>query len=51
MEGETIQGYCLMKNRRTVVPVVHSKINIEGIDPSKNISMREVYRLDKALSE
>lgn len=27
------------------------KINIENIDPSKDISMREVYGLDKSLSE
>lgn len=27
------------------------KINIESIDPSKDISMREVYGLDKLLSE
>lgn len=27
------------------------KINIEGIDPSKDISMREVYGLDKTFSE
>ena len=27
------------------------KINIQGIDPSKDISMREVYGLDKSLSE
>lgn len=33
--------------------IVHDayKINIESIDPSKDISMREVYGLDKALSE
>lgn len=27
------------------------KINIESIDPSKDISMREVYGLNKLLSE
>ncbi|MGI6711458.1 MAG: IS21-like element helper ATPase IstB [Bacillota bacterium] len=33
--------------------IVHDayKINIESIDPSKDISMREVYGLDKLLSE
>jgi hypothetical protein len=33
--------------------IVHDayKINIESIDPSKDISMREVYGLDKSLSE
>jgi DNA replication protein DnaC len=33
--------------------IVHDayKINIESIDPSKDISMREVYGLDKILSE
>lgn len=33
--------------------IVHDayKINIESIDPSKDISMREVYGLDKTLSE
>jgi DNA replication protein DnaC len=33
--------------------IVHDayKINIESIDPSEDISMREVYGLDKALSE
>ena len=33
--------------------VVHDgyKINIESIDPSKDISMREVFGLDKHLSE
>jgi len=33
--------------------IVHDayKINIESIDPSKDISMREVYGLDKMLSE
>ena len=33
--------------------IVHDayKINIESIDPSKDISMREVYGLDKVLSE
>jgi len=33
--------------------IVHDayKINIESTDPSKDISMREVYGLDKALSE
>lgn len=33
--------------------IVHDayKINIESIDPSKDISMREVYGLDKKLSE
>ena len=33
--------------------IVHDayKINIESIDPSKDISMREVYGLDKSISE
>jgi len=33
--------------------IVHDayKINIESIDPAKDISMREVYGLDKMLSE
>ena len=33
--------------------IVHDayKINIESIDPSKDISMRELYGLDKSLSE
>lgn len=33
--------------------IIHDayKINIESIDPSKDISMREVYGLDKSLSE
>lgn len=33
--------------------IVHDayKINVESIDPSKDISMREVYGLDKNLSE
>jgi len=33
--------------------IVHDayKINIESIDPSKDISMREVYGFDKLLSE
>ena len=33
--------------------VVHDgyKINIESIDPSRDISMREVFGLDKHLSE
>lgn len=33
--------------------IVHDayKINIESVDPSKDISMREVYGLDKSLSE
>lgn len=33
--------------------IVHDsyKINIESLDPNKDISMREVYGLDKALSE
>lgn len=33
--------------------IVHDayKINIESIDPSKDVSMREVYGLDKSLSE
>lgn len=33
--------------------IVHDayKINIESIDPSKDISMREIYGLDKSLSE
>lgn len=33
--------------------IVHDsyKINIESIDPTKDISMREVYGLDKSLSE
>lgn len=33
--------------------IVHDayKINIESLDPSKDISMREVYGLDKSLSE
>ena len=33
--------------------IVHDayKINIESIDPSKDISMREVYGMDKSLSE
>ena len=33
--------------------IVHDayRINIESIDPSKDISMREVYGLDKSLSE
>jgi DNA replication protein DnaC len=33
--------------------IVHDayKINIESIDPTKDISMREVYGLDKKLSE
>ena len=33
--------------------IVHDayKINIESTDPSKDISMREVYGLDKLLSE
>ncbi|WP_417204682.1 ATP-binding protein [Acetoanaerobium sticklandii] len=33
--------------------IVHDsyKINIVGLDPSKDLSMREVYGLDKHLSE
>ena len=33
--------------------IVHDayKINIESIDPSKDISMREVFGLDKSLNE
>ena len=33
--------------------IVHDsyKINIESVDPTKDISMREVYGLDKRLSE
>lgn len=33
--------------------IIHDtyKINIENIDPSKDISMREIYGLDKSLSE
>lgn len=33
--------------------IVHDayKINIESIDPTKDFSMREVYRLDKSISE
>ncbi len=33
--------------------IIHDgyKINIENVDPSKDISMREVYGLDKSLSE
>ena len=33
--------------------IVHDsyKINIESIDPTKDLSMREVYGLDKRLSE
>ena len=33
--------------------IVHDayRINIESIDPTKDISMREVYGLDKSLSE
>jgi len=27
------------------------KINIESVDPTKDLSMREVYGLDKRLSE
>jgi len=33
--------------------IVHDayKINIESLDPSKDISMREIYGLDKDLTE
>ena len=33
--------------------IVHNAyvINIESLNPEKDISMREVYRLDKSLSE
>jgi hypothetical protein len=51
--GTTVSPHRNIQADAILDRIVHDayKINIESTDPSKDISMREVYVLDQSLSE